>query len=158
MLCEAGARVYADQASANHRRCLSAIPPSLDGLRFMGRSRRWTSREAGEALAKLERSGASLAAFARREGLSAERPRGWRAELAQRRLAVDDHVVVMEHARNVAGDAVAIGGVAQRRTDADLLGARSVIRVSSSSRTAAISGQLSTTMMRSAGQLTHLAS
>lgn len=46
-------------------------------------SRRWTRREAGEVLAELERSGASLAAFARREGLSAERLYRWRARLTK---------------------------------------------------------------------------
>lgn len=47
------------------------------------RSGRWTEREAREALSALEESGESLAAFARREGLSSERLYRWRAKLTK---------------------------------------------------------------------------
>jgi hypothetical protein len=47
------------------------------------RSGRWTEREAREALSALEESGESLAAFAKREGLSSERLYRWRAKLTK---------------------------------------------------------------------------
>ncbi len=47
------------------------------------RSGRWTEREAREALTAVEESGESLAAFAKREGFSAERLYRWRRKLAE---------------------------------------------------------------------------
>jgi transposase-like protein len=44
--------------------------------------RRWTSEEAGQALAALERSGLALTAFAIREGLDPQRLSRWRRRLA----------------------------------------------------------------------------
>ena len=44
--------------------------------------RQWTEQDAREALAELARSGESLAAFARRRGVSGERVRYWRKRLA----------------------------------------------------------------------------
>lgn len=46
-------------------------------------SRRWTEQLARDALAALEDSGESLAAFASREGLSAGRLYRWRARLGE---------------------------------------------------------------------------
>jgi len=45
-------------------------------------SRRWTEQIAREVLAALEDSGESLAAFARREGISAKRLYRWQARLS----------------------------------------------------------------------------
>lgn len=45
------------------------------------RSGRWTEHEARELLGAVEESGESLAAFARREGFSAERLYRWRRKL-----------------------------------------------------------------------------
>ncbi len=44
--------------------------------------RQWTEQDAREALAELTRTGESLAAFARRRGVSGERVRYWRKRLA----------------------------------------------------------------------------
>ncbi len=45
-------------------------------------SRRWTEQIAREVVAALEDSGESLAAFAKREGISAKRLYRWRARLS----------------------------------------------------------------------------
>lgn len=47
------------------------------------RARRWTSEEAQGTLAKLEASGLSPSAFAKREGLEVQRLYRWRLRLAQ---------------------------------------------------------------------------
>jgi transposase-like protein len=53
----------------------------------MTTTKRWTTVEASEALAAWERSGETLAAFARRLGVSAERLAWWRRRLARTTMA-----------------------------------------------------------------------
>jgi transposase-like protein len=51
------------------------------------RRRRWTEADARSTLASLEASGLSVAAFAAREGLSAQRLHRWRHRLAENDVA-----------------------------------------------------------------------
>ncbi len=53
---------------------------TADGRR---RWRQWTESEAREALAELGRSGESVARFARRKGVSAQRVHHWRKRIAE---------------------------------------------------------------------------
>ena len=51
--------------------------------------RRWTADDAREALSALDRSGLTVAAFARREGLDEQRLRNWRKRFAAPRAFVE---------------------------------------------------------------------
>ncbi len=55
--------------------------------------RRWTAKEATEALAALKRSGLPLTAFAMQEGLDAQRLSRWRSKLAVVSAPVFEEVV-----------------------------------------------------------------
>jgi transposase-like protein len=46
-------------------------------------TRRWTKRDAGEALTAWQRSGETMTAFCRRTGVSAQRLAWWRKRLAE---------------------------------------------------------------------------
>jgi transposase-like protein len=55
----------------------------MDGLRTVAGQGRWREREAREALAELSRSGKSIAEFARRRGISAQRIYYWKKRIAE---------------------------------------------------------------------------
>jgi transposase-like protein len=59
---------------------------------------RWTEDDARQALAALDRSGLDLRAFARREGLDAQRLTRWRRRLAAAPVTFEEVVAVVRSA------------------------------------------------------------
>src|SRR5207302_78157 len=80
---------------------------------------RWTESEAREALAELEASGESVAGFARRKGVSAQRLAYWRKRLGQ---AVETRFVALELPTTASAriEIAAAGVVVRVREDLDV--------------------------------------
>ena len=70
--------------------------------RAKGRWRRWTEADARSALAALDASGLSVAGFAARQGMSAERLYRWRHRLADKPQSVMTAPAFIEVQRHVA--------------------------------------------------------
>jgi transposase-like protein len=94
-------------------------------------SRRWTEREASEALAALERSGESLAAFAEQEGLSVGRLYRWRARLMRMPAFVEirPEVVADDDGAGVLEVVVATGHVVRVPPDFNAAALRRLLAV-----------------------------
>src|SRR3954469_13725893 len=88
--------------------------------------RRWTSADAEQALAALERSGLELTAFAIGEGLDPQRLSRWRRRLAAPAAPTFEEIVPQVSATTIASDAAA--GVARERFEIVLPSGR-VVRV-----------------------------
>ena len=91
--------------------------------------RRWTAKDAQEALAAQARSGLTLRAFAAREGLDAQRLDRWR-----RRLAAERAAPFVEIPRPAIEAAIAVAGAADgpRERFEIVLGSGRVVRVAAS--------------------------
>jgi transposase-like protein len=92
-------------------------------------SRRWTEREAREALAALEQSGKSLAAFAKLEGLSSERLYSWRTRLSKLSFVEVRPTRVIDESVGVLEVVVATGRVVRVPPDFDSEALRRLLAV-----------------------------
>lgn len=101
---------------------------SVTALALYRKSRRWTEREAREALALLDASGLSVPAFAERHGVDAQRFYWWRrrfasskkrrakfVELSPAQLVVTERVEVLLVCGRVLRFSAALDGGALRR-------------------------------------------